>query len=88
MGDLFRKIVNVALLRPAAKSYLGKDWWQSLTVWGVGLYVAAQAIADALCAPGMGLLPGDWCPQIASVLDTVGKVLVALGLRRAATRRD
>ena len=57
---------------------LGKPVWKSLTVWGLALWVAAEA-----CAAGFA--SAELCATLDHWATIVSGVLVSLGIRRAAT---
>lgn len=60
-----------------------RPWYQSLTTWGLAIYVAGAAFIDNVCG-ATGMLSPALCETLVSSSDTIAVVLVALGLRRAA----
>ena len=60
----------------------GKSWYQSLTAWGLIVYVGVAGVVDEACAQG-ALGPGT-CEMLNIWVKNIGVVLGALGLRRAA----
>ena len=63
----------------------GKPWYQSMTAWGLAIYVAGAALIDSVCGD-TGLLSPGVCDTLTSSSDTIGVVLTALGLRRASNQ--
>lgn len=86
------KIINGArvavggwLFRPYIQKVLGgKDWFQSLTVLGLLIFVGAEAVVNEVCA--RDLASAALCAQAVSFLKTMGGILTVLGVRRAALR--
>ncbi|MBR23332.1 MAG: hypothetical protein CMF57_13060 [Leifsonia sp.] len=62
---------------------LGKPVWKSLTVWGLALWVAAEAVLGEVCAAGFA--SAELCATLDHWATIVSGVLVSLGIRRAAT---
>jgi hypothetical protein len=60
-----------------------KPIYKSLTVWGVAIFVVAEAASAHLCE--VEILNVATCGTIATVLKYIGGILGVLGLRRAAT---
>jgi hypothetical protein len=73
-------IVGGWFLREYIQQFLGKDWFQSLTVWGLIVIAAANAGIDAACQ--LEIMYIDDCAWAASFFDKIGRVLVVLGIRR------
>ena len=63
----------------------GKKWFQSLTAWGLVVLAVGNAAAVALASSG--LVSHETATTLTSVVDWVGGVATALGIRRAATAR-
>jgi hypothetical protein len=59
-----------------------KPWTQSLTAWGLVIYVAGEAAVGEIC--GGELISAEVCSLLENWAATVGVVLTALGIRRAA----
>ena len=57
-----------------------KNWFQSLTAWGLVLFAAATAGAESACAAGMASV--ETCSVIQDVATKISAVLVTLGLRK------
>ena len=80
-----RAAIGGWFLRPYIQQVLGgKDWFESLTVWGLIIFVAADAVTAEVCA--RGLMSAAWCADAVGFLKTVGGILGVLGVRRAALR--
>lgn len=62
--------------------FFGKPWQQSWTAWGVVLYAVATTFVTG--ASEASLISPDVAAQSNAVLEKVGAVAIALGLRRAA----
>ena len=60
-----------------------RKWFQSLTFWGLAVYVAGAAFIGQVCGD-TGLLSDGLCSTLESSSDTIGIVLTALGIRRAS----
>ena len=56
----------------------GKPWHESLTAWGLILVVASRA------AETSGLLPLGVTEAALTLADSIGQVLIVLGIRKAA----
>ena len=59
-----------------------RKWYQSLTFWGLAVYVAGAAFIGQVCGD-TGILSASLCSTLESSSDTIGVVLTALGIRRA-----
>ena len=59
-----------------------KSWYQSLTAWGLVVYVGVAGILDEACA--QGVLSAATCATLIVWVHNAGIVLAALGIRRAA----
>lgn len=59
-----------------------KSWAQSLTAWGLVIYVAGESLVTQAC--GSSLLPENLCGFLTSAVQNIGVVLTALGIRKAA----
>ena len=63
----------------------GKAPWDSMTAWGLAVFVAGDAFLGAVCGPeGLGVIGAETCATLQAASAKVGLVLAALGLRRAA----
>jgi len=60
---------------------LGKSPLRSMTVWGLALYQASNALAGVLCGENQ-LLPPDYCWYANAGIAGLGEILVVLGIRR------
>jgi hypothetical protein len=72
MGSLF---VNI---------FGDKSALQSLTAWGLVIFLCGETFVVQVCGGPEGLLPAGVCGALESVITNVGVVMTALGLRRAA----
>lgn len=59
-----------------------KSWYQSLTAWGLVVYVGVAGILDEACA--QGVVSAGTCATLIVWVHNAGIVLAALGIRRAA----
>lgn len=63
----------------------GKAPWDSITAWGLAVYLGGSAFLGAVCGPdGLGVVGAETCNMLQGASAKVGLVLAALGLRRAA----
>lgn len=69
MGDLFKNLFG------------GKSWYESLTGWGVVIFLAGSAGLEAACS--QGLLSADICATASHAVDVTSGILVTLGIRKA-----
>lgn len=69
--DLFRNLFG------------NKPWYQSLTAWGLVVWVGLTAVVGAVC--NGGLISVDLCASVQSWTTGLGSVLTVLGIRKAAT---
>lgn len=60
----------------------GRHPLRSWTLWGLALYLGAEAFSDAIC--DQGLLKEEICNGLQAGLKGLGTALTALGIRRAA----
>ena len=60
----------------------GKPWTQSLTAWGLVIFLAGEAALDQAC--GAGLIGDSACGVMSTWVQNIGVALTALGIRRAA----
>jgi len=60
----------------------GKPWFESLTMWGLILIAMAKAAETA------GVLPSGTEAALVGLGDSLGPLLVVLGIRKAATAPD
>ncbi len=74
------ELLGGMFLRPWIKKQLGKDWWASMTVWGLILHETAEGFVNLACA--QGAIEVAACAALVGYLETAGKVLVVLGIRR------
>ena len=74
-----------AFLRSWIQKQLGKDWYDSWTVWGLIIYHAAEGAVGAVCGDEL-MMSAVFCAKATAALKTVGGVLTVLGIRRAARR--
>jgi hypothetical protein len=82
-----KAIAGGLFLRPTIQWFMGgKDWFNSLTAWGLVCWLTAGAGIDAVCTAE--LVSVDTCKQLNTILTKAGDVLVVLGVRRAALRRS
>jgi len=63
--------------------FSGKNWYQSLTAWGLVLFTAGDAIAGEMC--NLGIIGPEMCTTIEGWIVKISGVLVGLGLRRAVS---
>ena len=75
-----------AFLRNWIQKNLGKDWFNSMTIWGLIIYNAADGAMGAVCGGGEMLVSAVLCAKAAAVLKGFGGVLTILGIRRAAQK--
>jgi hypothetical protein len=68
------------------KLFGDKPWYQSITAWGLVIYTIAMAGGNAACEAG--LLSFSACDTVESIGGTIGIVITALGIRKAATAPD
>ncbi len=61
-----------------------KSWYKSLTAWGLVVMAGLTSALTVLCADGVSLIGVELCETLTSVFLTVGGVMTALGLRKAA----
>ena len=80
--ESIKNAIAGAVLRPWIKKKLGKDWYNSWTMWGIVIYAMAEAGAEMACE--LGALSVEQCFVASRWVENVGKVLVILGVRRAA----
>lgn len=62
----------------------GRALYKSMTVWGLAVYFGAEKFIDRSCE--LGLIAFNECQWWLAFLQSVGVVLGALGLRRAAMK--
>ena len=74
-----------AFLRSWIQKQLGKDWYDSWTVWGLIIYNTADYAVGAVCGDEL-MMSAVFCAKATSVLKTFGAVLTVLGIRRAARK--
>ena len=60
----------------------GKSWTESLTAWGLVVYVVGEAIIEQVCSGG--LMSAEICDVAKAWTTQIGVVLTDLGIRRAA----
>jgi hypothetical protein len=75
-------VVGGWFLRQYIQQFLGKDWFQSFTMWGLVIIAAAQAGFETACNMETMILSIEDCQWIAGFFDGLGRVLVVVGLRR------
>ena len=61
----------------------GKSWYKSLTAWGVIVFIVVTSAIDQVCAAGVA--SDSLCATLTTWSETIGAVLVTLGIRKAAT---
>jgi hypothetical protein len=79
-GESVVNIVAGSLVRPYIQKFLGKDWYKSVTVWGLVLWTTGSSLAVAVCETGA--LSWDFCGDLQTNLESIGQVLTVLGIRR------
>ena len=57
---------------------------QSLTAWGLVVFVCGEAFVRQVCGGPDGLLSDGICGILEGVVTNAGIIMTALGLRRAA----
>ena len=63
-----------------------KNWFQSLTAWGLILFGAAQAAEQTgVLPPGTSANGQETTNAIVAAVTSIGALLAALGIRKAAT---
>lgn len=62
----------------------GKSPFKSLTAWGLVVYAVGDSLVETACGP-TGVLPSEACAQLAPAVESLGAILAALGIRKAAT---
>jgi hypothetical protein len=78
--ESIKTAVAGAFLRPWIRRQLGKDWYESLTIWGLVLHESASTLVNEACT--LGALDTAFCSDAIGFLETVGKVLIVVGIRR------
>ena len=61
-----------------------KSALQSLTAWGLVVFLCGETFVGQVCGDSGGLLPEGVCSVLESAITNVGVVMTALGLRKAA----
>jgi len=68
------------VLRRQINRVLGKDWYRSLTIWGLILWTGADSAVRGVC--GAGLVPPEYCTPLLKYVMTAGQILTILSVRR------
>lgn len=82
---LIREEREVAQVFDLKALFGGKSWYQSMTAWGLIVWVGIGAMLAQACADPTPMLSYDLCQTLHGWSDGIGTVLTFLGLRRAAT---
>lgn len=61
-----------------------KKWTESLTAWGLVVFLAGESAVEQICGGGVDLIPPGVCDFLGTWVSNIGIVLTALGIRRAA----
>ncbi len=62
----------------------GKAPWDSMTAWGLAVFVAGDAFLGQVCSAGM--IGAETCVMLQGAVAKTGVVLAALGIRRATNK--
>ena len=63
----------------------GKPWWQSWTARGLILWQGAGVVLEWACGPQVSLITAETCAMLTGGAETLGQILVVLGIRKGAT---
>jgi hypothetical protein len=58
----------------------GKDWFQSLTVLGLIVWIGAESAVRGVCSAEV--VPVEWCTPMLKYVMGFGQILTILGVRR------
>ena len=78
--EALKSAIAGSFARSWIQRQLGKDWYRSWTVWGLVIYETADTAVNTAC--DAGVIEASLCASAIGALQSAGKILVVLGIRR------